>query len=252
MSTPPNDRIRHGNSKAGIAGILFDKDGTLIDFDRTWYPAYCQVADRVAGLSGYQVTVEDLMAAGGYDFAAGRWCPDSLLTSGTSTEILEFWLRSANVNATSAIMDELDGMFFRAAADNPVWLLEETATLLKSLRTAGLTLGVATMDDEYSAEVALAGFREAGHISFVCGADSGFGVKPDPGMVLAFCAAVDLCPRQVAVVGDSPRDLHMGRAADAGLVVGVTSGTSSRDDLEALADVVLDSVAGIPALLLCQ
>ena len=39
------------------------------------------------------------------------------------------------------------------------------------------------------------------------------------------------------------------RAAGAGLVVGVLSGTGTRDTLEPLADVVLDSVAELPAYL---
>ena len=33
-------------SKNDNRGILFDKDGTLLDFDATWLPAYRMVADH--------------------------------------------------------------------------------------------------------------------------------------------------------------------------------------------------------------
>jgi phosphoglycolate phosphatase len=47
------------------------------------------------------------------------------------------------------------------------------------------------------------------------------------------------------MVGDNVAELHMGRAAGAGLVVGVLSGVSSAEILAPLADIVLPSVAGL-------
>jgi phosphoglycolate phosphatase len=55
---------------------------------------------------------------------------------------------------------------------------------------------------------------------------------------------------ELAVAGDTPSDVESGRRAGAGLVAGVLTGRSSREELEeAKAHVVLDSVAGLPALL---
>jgi phosphoglycolate phosphatase len=64
-------------------------------------------------------------------------------------------------------------------------------------------------------------------------------------MVLAFCDAIGAHPQEIAVVGDAIHDLAMGRAAGAGLTVGVLSGTSGRDDLEIGADVILDSIVDL-------
>ena len=44
------------------------------------------------------------------------------------------------------------------------------------------------------------------------------------------------------MVGDAVHDLAMGRAAGVGLTVGVLSGTSAREDLEACADLILPSI----------
>jgi phosphoglycolate phosphatase len=55
---------------------------------------------------------------------------------------------------------------------------------------------------------------------------------------------------ELAVVGDTPSDMESGRRAGAGLVAGVLTGRSSREELaEAKAAVILDSVAGLPAAL---
>jgi phosphoglycolate phosphatase len=66
-------------------------------------------------------------------------------------------------------------------------------------------------------------------------------------MALAFCAAMGLTPAEVAVVGDAVHDLAMAQAAGVGLTVGVLSGTSRREHLAALADILIDSVAELPA-----
>ncbi len=54
----------------------------------------------------------------------------------------------------------------------------------------------------------------------------------------------------LAAVGDTASDIRSGRAAGAGLVAGVLTGSLSRDRLLAAgADEVLDSVADLPDLL---
>jgi phosphoglycolate phosphatase len=47
------------------------------------------------------------------------------------------------------------------------------------------------------------------------------------------------------MVGDNTHDLEMGRAAGAGLVVGVLTGSSKTPDLAPLADLVLPDITGL-------
>jgi phosphonatase-like hydrolase len=55
---------------------------------------------------------------------------------------------------------------------------------------------------------------------------------------------------ELAVVGDTPSNIESGRRAGAGLVAGVLTGQTSREELEAAkAHVVLDSVASLPSAL---
>jgi phosphonatase-like hydrolase len=75
--------------------------------------------------------------------------------------------------------------------------------------------------------------------------------RPHPDMILFAaerCGVTDL--GQVVVVGDTPSDMASGRAAAAGLVVGVLTGAGDRDALlSAGAHKVIDSVEDLPALL---
>jgi phosphoglycolate phosphatase len=58
-----------------------------------------------------------------------------------------------------------------------------------------------------------------------------------------------LAAAEVMVVGDNRHDLEMGRSARAGLVVGVLSGTGSRETLMSFADHVLESIIDLETLL---
>jgi phosphoglycolate phosphatase len=66
--------------------------------------------------------------------------------------------------------------------------------------------------------------------------------------VLAFARALGIAPREVAVVGDAVHDLAAARAAGAA-AVGVLSGPTPRELLAPHADVLIGSVADLPAWL---
>jgi phosphoglycolate phosphatase-like HAD superfamily hydrolase len=57
-------------------------------------------------------------------------------------------------------------------------------------------------------------------------------------------------PQRVAKVGDTPADLEEGRNAGCGLVIGVTAGTHSREQLERYPHThLIETIAELPALL---
>ena len=93
--------------------------------------------------------------------------------------------------------------------------------LFAGLAARGFVLGVATMDGEATARAMLDRFGVLGQLSFLCGGDSGCGTKPGPGMVDAFLAATGLRANEVMVVGDTPHDMEMARAAGTAYRVGV-------------------------------
>ena len=108
---------------------------------------------------------------------------------------------------------------------------------------------MATADSHQGILNTLRAFDVLDEFDFLAGYDSGHGVKPEAGMVLAFCAETGLEVESVVVVGDNRHDIEMGRNAGAGLCVGVLTGTSTRQELESIADVVLDGISSLPQTL---
>ena len=234
---------------AGIRGIVFDKDGTLIHFEETWTPAYVESADALARQIGRPDMAATWLHATGLDPATGRVLPGTLLASATVDVIAAEWRAlSPALPALDALIPWLDGFWERRALEllAPVG---DLPGLFDRLRGDGLRLGVATNDGEKAAHATVGRLGLAARVDFVAGYDSGHGAKPAPGMILAFCAAMGLAPGQVAMVGDSPADLTAGRAAGCGRVIGVLTGTSPAALLAPLADIVVDDVHALPACL---
>lgn len=115
--------------------------------------------------------------------------------------------------------------------------------LLTALLGPGRRLAVATSDDRDPTERTLKGLGIADLFDELACADDGEPVKPSPAAVLRLCASLGIRPARTAVIGDSPADLAMGRAAGAGRVIGVLTGVAERASLAPLADVVLASIA---------
>jgi len=235
------------HTRRRIQGIVFDKDGTLLDFERTWAPVHRACAAAVAAEDALR---DALMRAAGHDPSTDRFVPGSPIVAGTARDVAEAWLplvgpHHRDIDALAALIDET----FTAEAGRCAVPVPQLAETLETLSAVRLAMGVATSDNTRSAEVGLQAMGVRSHFSFVCGYDAGHGHKPGPGMVLAFCDHARLSPQAVAVVGDSVHDLHMARSAGAGMVVGVLTGPAKRADLESLADVVLPSIAELPRVL---
>jgi len=224
-----------------IDGILFDKDGTLLDFHATWIPAYRAAAGAACALVARPGLEARLLAAAGYEASAGRCAPDSALACGTNREILDLWCTELG-GADRLALERVINAAFREHAATGAVPVTDLRRYFSAWRAKGLALGVATMDQEAHTHATFAHLGIDHLLDFVCGCDTGCGEKPGPGMVHAFCTATGLTPARIAVVGDTPHDLRMGRAAGAALVLGVLTGASPLEVLAPLADQVLADI----------
>ena len=229
-----------------IKGLLFDKDGTLLDFHLTWIPVNRLVVQALTG--GDPELSDRLLEAAGHDPRTNRVRPGTLLAAGNSAQIAARWAEFLPGREVGALTAEIDRLF-AAGGEAHAAPVTELAPLFARLKERGLKLGVATSDSVQGIRASLAPFGILELLDFLAGYDSGHGVKPGPGMVQAFCAAAGLAPAEVAVIGDNLHDLEMGRRAGAGLLVGVLSGTGVRPELAPHADHVIESVEELEALL---
>lgn len=232
-----------------LNAVLFDKDGTLLDYAASWLPVNRAVASRVA--KGDRQLADRLLAAGGMDPVTGAVTPGTPLAAGTNAEIGVAFATEMGFASREQIADveALVEETFCSLGGDAATLVPGAAATCQRLIADGYRLGIATNDSADGIEVTLGGTGILDLMEFTTGWDSGFGGKPGPGMVHGFCDALGCQPGDVAVVGDSYHDLEMARAAGAGLKVGVLTGPSFERDLAPHADHVVASIADLPALL---
>lgn len=232
----------------GLRAVLLDKDGTLLDFGASWTGIAREAAAAAAG--GEAARVPALLRACGLDPETGRFRAGSAMVAGTAADVADCWLPllpALRPSDRDALIDHIDAIF--TAGATRVVPVDGLGPALAALHAGGWRLGVATMDNAEAAEATLTHLGLRDRFAFVCGWDSGHGTKPGPGMALAFCAALGLPPAAAVMVGDSVHDLEMGRAAGVGLTIGVLTGPATAEQLRPHADLVLGSVAELPALL---
>ncbi|MCJ8140464.1 HAD family hydrolase [Falsirhodobacter halotolerans] len=224
-----------------IRGILFDKDGTLFDFQRSWGG---WAAAFLADVAPDPVMRAQAARAIGYDPAAGRFAPDSPVIAETPPVIAATLLPHLPGWDLPRLLARMNAL----AASAPMAEAVPLAPLMADLAARGLRLGVVTNDAEAPAREHLDRCGITMAFDFIAGSDSGHGAKPDAAPLLAFCAATGLAPDQVAMVGDSLHDLEAAHAA--GMVaVGVLTGPARAATLAPWADAVLDDIGQLPDFL---
>lgn len=233
-------------SQKQIRAILFDKDGTLVDFDKTWFAISCELASRSA--AGDDVLAKSLLDAGGYDWQAEKFRANSAIAAGTVEDIVALWHPDDTQAQRLERIREYDSYGVEEGAKQAV-AVEALKETLQHLKNSGFLLGIATNDLEAGARATANALGISDLLSVIIGYDTAARAKPHADPLLHFADMVGVAPEHVAMVGDNPHDMECAHAAHAGLAVGVLTGNSPREVLEPLADIVLPSIADLPAYL---
>lgn len=224
-----------------IKGILFDKDGCLLDFRATWDQwAYSFLSDLAAG---DMALLENLAGAVEYDLSSRQFSVTSAVIAGTAEDGVDLMMpHLPHLDRAAVLAHNLE-----TAAQATAVEIIPLAPFLSDLRSRGVALGVATNDGEEAARSHMRQLGAEDGFDRIFGADSGYGGKPAPGMLLAFAGQMGLAPQEVAMVGDSTHDLLAGRAAGMHRVA-VLTGLASREALAPHADHVFDDIRGVLSL----
>ncbi|MEM9710429.1 MAG: HAD family hydrolase [Pseudomonadota bacterium] len=224
-------------------GIIFDKDGTLTDFRATWgQGGTSHVLARLA--DGDDALFQAMTEALGHDPETGGFIPESPAVTGPSDKIIDSLVPHLPQLDYAGLKEKFEAY----SAEVPQVTATDLPPLFEAFAEAGHVLGIVTNDTEISARGHLEAFGIAQHVAFVAGADSGYGIKPDPGPILAFCRATGIPPEASVMVGDTGHDLKAGRAAGTA-TIGVLTGMTPADRLAPLADGVLADISHLPAWL---
>ncbi len=234
---------------ARIRAILFDKDGTLLDFNATWLEFGREIALEAAG--GVSERSIELLEGAGFDRATGKFRAGSPFAAGTTADVIAAFHPAASADQLRTLIADANRRAALMARERAMPLPGVIDTL-GILHGSGYRLGMATNDATSGAEQTLLAFGVAHLFDAAYGYDAVANPKPAPDVVLAFADTVGIRPSEVAMVGDNAHDLEAARAAGAGLAIGVLTGNSGFADLSVLAHAVLDSVVDLPGYLAAQ
>ena len=223
--------------------IIFDKDGTLIDFDAMWGTWTIQLADTLQASVNLDVR-EALCESYGYHLALRKILPDGKLTCTPMWKLRELMVevvRSVGLSENQARCAVQEAWF----VPDPVTLAKpftDVRKLFGNIHAHGIKIAIATTDDRNPTKSMLNAFGVANLVTTMVCADDGIKAKPAPDMVTTICARMNINPCNIIVIGDTVADMQMARSAGAGYVIGVLSGVGLLEHLTLLADILIDTV----------
>ena len=247
LTTPPPPEDRASNP--GL--VVFDKDGTLIDFQFMWGSWAESFAWRMEMATKANVR-EQLFDKLGYDYirrsvrSGGALCctPMRNLRHLGELTLVESELKLTPEQA-ERVVSSVWQMPDPVSTARP---LADLRQIFSILRMMDIKVAVCTTDDHDATERTLEALKVRHLVDIVVGGDDPIQPKPSPDQLYYICSKLGVAPHDTIMVGDTSTDMKLGRNAGAGLSVGVLDGASSIRDLAEFADVLVPSVAKIPKI----
>jgi phosphoglycolate phosphatase len=230
--------------------MIFDKDGTLIDFTATWVPLIRKrVAFVLKKLGGNREFEVLLLKSWGIDPVTGKVDPRGPCpVSPRSDEIVigtmalyQYgypWDESKQLVASAFDEADADGDWREKAVP-----IKGIRPFLSRLKENGFRTALATNDERKDTEAILNYLGLAGLFDMILCAGEVYPPKPHPETIFAICHQLDINPQETVMMGDSVADMISGKKAGVALTVGILEGgVTPREELEKVADLVVDSI----------
>lgn len=235
-----------------IKGIIFDKDGTLIDFDEFWISlSVCALKDILKNLKREDIPIEDFMEV--FGVRDGVTDIDGILCKGTYEEmgiavqgVLE--KHGCDMAAEEIIKSVLDSYNRNAEEGIVKPTCENIREVLCGLKDRGIKVAVVTTDNSKLTEMCLKKLGVYDLFDKIYTDDGKTPVKPDPYCANAFANFAGIDKSELLMVGDTMTDVRF--AKNAGIkVLAVGKKAESRDILAPFADFVKPDISYIPEVI---
>lgn len=241
-----------GQIEAPCRLAIFDKDGTLIDFNRIWWGRLERgVEEIISHLSAGKALADALFSTLGADREARIIRPETPYAVTSNAKICTVAatvLHQSGIGwaeAEAIVAETLQKTILAPPAKSEIAPLADLPSLFGSYRAAGISVAVATSDDRRGTEETLRHLGVSDVVSRLLCADDAGPRKPDPLAMVELTRAAGIPLNEAAIVSDSASDLEMGLKAGIGIKIGVLSGTGRRGDFQHLADAIVGSIAEI-------
>ena len=153
------------------------------------------------------------------------------------------YLQRHGIGAKDATQFAEDNYFRYSSSSHDTEPVDDPKFIMMELKSHGVKTAVCTSDsrDGNDAMILALGLQDVIDFS-LCGDDEAMKPKPYPGNIELICSVLGVNVNQSIMVGDSLRDVQMGKQAGVKASVGVLSGVCDMEDFKGVADIVVPSI----------
>ncbi|WP_456277504.1 HAD family hydrolase [Bacillus sp. AK128] len=220
--------IVNGNTYE-VDGILFDKDGTLLDFGTLWIGWSKTFIDRIVDRNDLHYDKNELAQSIGFSYAEGSWDPMGPIAIGSLQDIISIltyslYRKGMPWNEGFKIVNEayveVEQSYDWSSSVKPI---KGLLSFLEQAAAQSIKMGVVTSDDSERAKRHLEILGIDQYFSAVIGHDSVKKGKPFPEMVYAACEQLSVKPERTITIGDSNGDMLLGKNGNSIGCIGIVS-----------------------------
>lgn len=218
--------------------ILFDKDGTLIYFDRSWMTIGLQLADDF--IDRYKHKITDIDAAyKRLGIVDGEIQQGTVMASGALDNMVAAFNEIAGEDVTQWVQQRSQTLVDNRVPDNK-WV-EGAYQTLEHLQQQGYKMGIVTSDSKKGVDQFLDVTQSAQFFDVVISTEANAVEKPNPEVLKPLFDNYDVDPKDVAIVGDTANDIKTGKNAGLGLSIAVLTGVDIEESF-AEADYIIPTM----------
>ena len=249
--------LRFSERSVTARALLFDKDGTLVDFHSLWP---MMTGARIAGISKtYELSEAEIEALSSQlgMLGPGRIDPYGPLPLSDPTDQMVLMAgflyarRQVPFDEAKRRASEAFDEAWTLLPEGSLRLLPQVEEMLREMRKRGWLIGLVTNDGRRETDFVLKtlGIAElfdavayGGRVEVIEGRIVKI-AKPNPEMIYGLTKDLGVGPSECVLIGDGHNDLKMGRTAGCVATIGVLSGCDTQEQLlSERPDVIVDGV----------
>lgn len=242
--------VRIQGNKHEIDCILFDKDGTIIDFKLWlhWADTFIDLIDEKAGIS-YNKSL--LARSLGFSYKKHIWDPKGPLAIGSQQDLLTIlalglYQQGVSWNQAYQMVHDahqvLEETFVIHEHIKPVNGLID---FLRQAEKLEIKMGVVTSDNYGKTVEHLNALGITNHFLTIVGHDLVHRGKPYPEMVHYACEQLNVTPKKTLIIGDSNGDMILGKNSGVLASIGIVAEPSAQTEHLQDADYIISDYQGL-------